>query len=43
MTYETSNKDAREFVESEIWTQALSQEPEHEFGTIDRSDILTFY
>ena len=35
--------DAREFVKSGIWTNALSQEPELESGALDRSAILTLY
>ena len=43
MTYETSNKEATEFVESETWTHALSQEPKFESGALHRSAILTLY
>ena len=43
MTYETSNKDATEFVKSGIWTHALSQEPELESRTLDCSAIPTLY
>ena len=35
MTYETSTKEATEFVKSETWTHALSQEPELESGALD--------
>ena len=34
MTYETSNKDATEFVKSGIWTHTFSQEPELESGAL---------
>ena len=30
MTYETSNRNVTEFVKSQVWTHAFSQEPELE-------------
>mgnify|MGYP006973851245 CR=1 FL=1 len=41
MTYETSNKEATKFVKSGIWTDAVSQKLELQFGALDRSTILT--
>ena len=43
MTYETSKKDALEFVKRWIWTHTLSQEPKFESDALDRSAILTLY
>ena len=34
MTYETSNKDATEFVKGGIWIHTCSQEPELQFGAL---------
>ena len=43
MTYDTSNKDATEFVKSGIWTHALSQEPKLDSGSLERLALLTLY
>ena len=43
MTYETSKKDALEFVKSGICTHSFSQEPKFESDALDRSAILTLY